>query len=166
MQERYSFPLRYDENFARACAWGFVARALFFENAALTLAPLAAIAFSCAMLFLSGDGELAVEILLVSLLVLAIFLASGWRMHLRMLRSKAAAMKGKWPMARLYDDGLSLDGPGENALLEWSRIKAIWPVASAWLLIVDTNHFIALPLAGAPREALDFLRARVAPPSA
>lgn len=164
MQERYSFPLRYDENFVRACAWGFMARALFRENAALTLAPLAVIAFSCTMLFLSGDRELAIEILLVSLLVLAIFLASGWRMHLRMLRSKVAAMKGRWPMARLYDDGLSLDGPGEDSMLEWSRIKAIWPVARAWLLILDTNHFIALPLAGAPREALDFLQSHVAPP--
>ena len=54
MSERYAFPLRYDENFVRSCVWGFVARALFRENAVLTFAPLALIAFSCAMLFFFG----------------------------------------------------------------------------------------------------------------
>jgi hypothetical protein len=165
MSERYAFPLRYDENLVRSSVRGFMTRALFRENAALTFAPLALIAFSCAMLFFSGDEELAMELLLVSLIILAIFIASGWRMHLRMLHSKVEAMKGRWPMARLYDNGLSIDGPGPVSMLEWPRIKAIWPVEGAWLLIVDTNHFVALPLAGAPKEALDFLRAQIAPPS-
>jgi hypothetical protein len=161
MSERYVIPLRYDETLVRAAARGYVARALFRENAALTFAPLAFIALACAMLYVAGDGETAMELLVVSVIVLAIFVASGWRMHLRMLRGKVEAMRGRWPMARLYDEGLSIDGPGPTSLLEWPRIKAIWPVEGAWLLILDTNYFLALPLAGASREALDFLSAHV-----
>jgi hypothetical protein len=153
MSERYAFPLRYDENFVRSCAWGFVVRALFRENAALTFAPLALIAFSCTMLFFSGDEELAVELLIGAFLILAIFVASGWRMHLRMLRGKVETMKGRWPMARLYDDGVSIEGPGQAITLEWwPRIKAIWPVESAWLLILDTNHFSPCRLPEPPRR--------------
>jgi hypothetical protein len=163
MNERFIFPLRYEENLVQASVRGFMIRALFRENAARTFTPLALIAFSCAMLFFSGDEELAIELLVALLVILAIFVASGWRMHLRMLRERVKRMEGRWPMARLYDGGLSIDGPGQESLLEWPRIKAIWTVEGAWLLILDTNHFVPLPVAGAPKEALDFLRAHVAP---
>jgi hypothetical protein len=166
MHELYAFPLRYDEKLVQSSVQGFMMRAMFREKAALTFAPLALIAISCAMLFISGDSELAVELFLFCLAVLTILVASGWRMHLRLMREKVAAMRGRWPMARLYDDGLRIDGPGPASLLEWPRIKAIWPVEGAWLLILDTSHFIALPLAAAPREALDFLQAHVNRPSA
>ena len=163
MTERYVFPLRYNEKLLQSAVSGFVRRALFRENAALTLAPLALIVFSCMMLFLSGEQELGVELFLALFAILAIFVASGWRMHLRMMRKKVEAMKGRWPMARLRDDGLVIDGPGPASLLEWPQIKAIWPIEGAWLLILTTNHFVTLPLAGAPQEALDFLRSHVAP---
>jgi hypothetical protein len=105
MSERYVIPLRYDETLVCAAARGYVTRALFRENAALTFAPLALIALACAMLYVAGDGETAMELLVVSVIVLAIFVASGWRMHLRMLRGKVEAMRGRWPMARLYSNG-------------------------------------------------------------
>jgi hypothetical protein len=163
MIERYVFPLHYDEKLVRSAVKGFVTRALFRENAAQTFVPLALIVLSCAMLFFSGEEELSVELFLALFAILAIFVASGWRMHLRIMRGKVEAMRGRWPMARLRDDGLIIDGPGATALLEWPQIKAIWPTEGAWLLILATNHFITLPLAKAPQEALDFLRAHVSP---
>jgi hypothetical protein len=163
MTERYVFPLRYDEKLVQAAVTGFVTRALFRENALRTFAPLALILFSCVALFVAGDEETAVELFVALAVILAIFVFSGWRMHLRQLREKVDAMRGRWPMARLRDDGIVIDGPGPATLLEWPQIKAIWPVEGVWLLILASNHFIALPLAGAPREALDFLRAHVAP---
>lgn len=162
MSERYAFPLRYDEKLVQSAVRGFVMRALFRENALRSFAPLALLAICCAMLFVSGEQELSIELFLFSLAVLAILVASGWRMHLRLMRDRVEAMKGRWPMARLCDDGVRIDGPGPVPLLEWARIKAVWPVEGAWLLILDTSHFIALPLAAAPKEALDFLKAHVA----
>jgi hypothetical protein len=163
MIERYVFPLHYDEKLVRSAVKGFVTRALFRENAAQTFVPLALIVLSCAMLFFSGEEELSVELFLALFAILAIFVASGWRMHLRIMRGKVEAMRGRCPLARLRDDGLIIDGPGATALLEWPQIKAIWPTEGAWLLILATNHFITLPLAKAPQEALDFLRAHVSP---
>lgn len=163
MIERYVFPLRYDEKLIRTAVTGFVMQALFRENALRTFVPLALIVLSCAMLFFSGEEEISVSLFLALFAILAIIVASGWRMHLRMMREKVEVMRGRWPMARLRDDGLVVDGPGHSSLLEWPQIKAIWPIEGAWLLILTTNHFVTLPLANAPQEALDFLRAHVSP---
>ncbi|MFO1126261.1 MAG: YcxB family protein [Methylocystis sp.] len=163
MTERYVFPLRYDEKLIRTAVTGFVTRALLRENAARTFIPLALIVLSCAMLFFSGEEEIGVGLFLAVFAILAIFVTSGWRMHLRTMREKVEAMRGRWPMARLRDDGVIIDGPGPISLLEWRQIKAIWPIEGAWLLILTMNHFVTLPLANAPQEALDFLRAHVSP---
>ena len=162
MTERFVFPVRYDEKLIQTAATGFVTRALFRETPLKTYLPLALIFVSCAALAFMGEDETAVEIFLALAILLAIFVLSGWRMHMRMLREKLAAMKGRWPMARLRDDGIVIDGPGPASLLEWRSVKAIWRLEGVWLLILATNHFVALPLASAPQEALDFVDARVA----
>lgn len=161
MNERYVIPLRYDESLIQSAATGYVVRALFRENAVLTFAPLAMILFSCFMIYSSGDSETAIELLVASLVILAVFLASGWRMHLRMLREKMHAARGRWPMARLFDEGISIEGSPQAGLLPWTGIRKIWPVANAWLLLTGTNHYIVLPVGDASGEALEFLRARV-----
>jgi hypothetical protein len=162
MTERYAFPVRYDENLIRTAATGFVTRALLRESPLKTYLPLALILVACVALAVMGDAETGVELLVALLVILGIFVLSGWRMHLRMLREKLEAMKGRWPMARLRDDGILIDGPGPASLLEWPAIKEVWRLEGVWLLILATNHFVALPLAGAPKEALAFLEARVA----
>lgn len=162
MIERYAFPVRYDEKLIRTAVNGFVARALFRETPLKTYLPLALILLACGGLLFMGETETAIEIFVALAVVLAIFVAMGWRMHLRAMREKLAAMKGRWPMAHLYDEGVVIDGPGPASMLEWPAIKAIWRLEGVWLLILATNHFVALPLAGAPGEALDFLDARVA----
>lgn len=162
MTDRYVFPLRYDEKLMRSAVTGFVTRALFREAPLKTFLPLAAILVACAGLYFSGDHELAVELFIAAVAILAIFVFSGWRMHWRMMRGKIEAMRGRWAMARLRDDGVVIDGPGPASLLEWPAIRAIWRFEGVWLLILATNHFVALPLAGAPKEALDFLEAHVA----
>ena len=94
MTERYAFPLRYDEKLIRSAVNGFVTRTLFRENGARTFIPLALIILSCVMLFFSGEEEIGVGLFLAVFAILAIFVASGWRMHLRMMRDKVEAMRG------------------------------------------------------------------------
>lgn len=162
MNERYVIPLRYDERLIQSAASGYVARALFRENALLTFAPLGMILLSCFMIYSSGDTETAIELLVVSLVILSIFLASGWRMHLRMLREKMHATRGRWPMARLFDEGISIEGSAQAGLLPWAGITKIWPIHNAWLLLTGANHYIVLPIGDASGEALEFLRGKVA----
>lgn len=157
MAERYVFPVRFDEAVMRRAVTGFVTRALFFDAPLKTFAPLALIAVSCVALYASGEEEIAVELSIAIVAILSIFVFSGWRMHWRIMREKIEAMHGRFAVARLRDDGLVIEGPGPAALLEWPAIKRIWQLDGVWLLILSTNHFVALPLASAPREALDYL---------
>ena len=161
MTERYVFPVRYDETLMRRAVTGFMARALFREQAVKTFAPLGLILLSCMSLYASGDAELAVELFIAGLAILAILVFAGWRMHRRMMREKIAAMRGRFATARLSDEGIVIDGPGPATRLDWPAVKAIWRFDGVWLLIAATNYFIALPLAGAPQSALDFLEAHV-----
>jgi hypothetical protein len=138
-----------------------VTRALLRDAPLKTLLPIALIFLSCAGLYFGGDDELAGEIFVVASVVLAVFLFAGWRMHWRALREKMAAARGRFFMAHLRDEGIVIDGLAPEALLEWKNIKAIWQLNGVWLLILATNRFIALPLASAPQDALDFLQAQV-----
>ena len=161
MTERYVFPVRYEERLMRSAISAFMMKALFHDNPVRTFLPLALIIWSCAMLLFAGEEELGIELFVAAFAVLTVFFASGWRMHLRTMSKKIELMKGRWPMARLRDEGLIIDGPGPASLLEWPDIKEIWPIEGAWLLILATNHFVTLPVAQAPKEALDFLRSHV-----
>jgi hypothetical protein len=165
MTERYAFPVRYDEALMRAAVSSFVTRALFREAPLETFLPLGLLLLSCAGLYASGEQELALELFVALASILAIFVFSGWRMHWRMMREKVEAMRGRFAMAHLRDDGILIDGPGPSALLAWPAIKAIGRFDGVWLLILATNHFVALPLAAAPKEALDFLDAHVGAPA-
>jgi len=162
MSERYVFPLRYDEDDMKRAVDAFVWRALFEENAVRTLAPLALIGFSLVMLGVSGEGEIAALLLALAVFVLFVFFSGGWRRLRRDMREKTAAAQGKFCFARLFDEGIVIEAGGPAPLLEWKAIKAAWPAGSTLLLIVATNNFVALPIARAPKEALEFLQAQVA----
>lgn len=165
MAERYAFPVRYEPAAMRAAVNAFVLRALFTQKPALALAPLALIALSSAMLAYGGDGEDAALLFFGALALLAIFVGGGWRMHQRRMREKVAAARGNFSSARLYDEGIVIDAgaqaSGEAPLLPWKAIKAVWPAGEVLRLIVAANHFVALPIDRAPREAVEFLMGRV-----
>jgi hypothetical protein len=162
MSERYVFPLRYDERELKRAVDAFVWRALFKESAARTLVPLGLIGLSLVMLGLSGEGQIASLLLALSVFVLFVFFSGGWRRLRRDMREKIAAAQGKFCFARLLDEGIVIEAGGPAPLLEWRAIKAVWPTGPTLLLIVATNNFVALPTAGAPKEALEFLQAQVA----
>lgn len=161
MSERFVFPIRYDEALMRRAVTGFMTRTLLGEQAIKTILPLGLILLSCVGLYASGDAELGVELFVAMMAILAIFVFAGWRMHWRIMREKMTSMRGRFVTARLSDEGIVIDGPGQATRLDWPAVKAIWRFDGVWLLIAATNHFIALPLAGAPPAALDFLEAHV-----
>ncbi|MFY9657792.1 MAG: hypothetical protein WAK01_14635 [Methylocystis sp.] len=162
MSERYVFPLRYDESEMKRAVDAFVWRALFEENAARTLVPLGLIALSLVMLGVSGEGEIASLLMALTAFVLFVFFSGGWRRLRRGMREKTAAAQGQFCFARLLDEGIVIEAGGPAPLLEWKAITAAWPAGPTLLLIVATNNFIALPIARAPKEALEFLQARLA----
>ncbi len=162
MSERFVFPLRYDDLEMKRAVNAFILRALFKESAARTFVPLALIALSIVMLGLSGEGQIASLLLALAIFVLGVWVSGGWRRLQRGMREKLNAARGKFCFARLFDEGLVIEAGGPAPMIEWKAIKAVWPAGSTLLLVLATNHFIALPVAGAPKEALDFLQAQVA----
>ncbi|WP_442754570.1 hypothetical protein ACNHKD_16485 [Methylocystis sp. JAN1] len=161
MRERFSFPIRFEDADVRAAVNAFVWRALFLEKPLRAVLPLALIGLSCAGLALAGDGEDAALLFIGATALLAIFVAGGWRMQQRMMREKVERARGHLSSATLFDEGVVVDAGGAAPLLPWASIRAVWPGERVWLLIVATNYFIALPVERAPKEALDFLTARV-----
>jgi hypothetical protein len=161
MTERFVFPIRYDEALMRRAVTGFMTRTLIGEQAWKTFLPLGLILLSCIGLYVSGDAETGVELFIAASAILGVFVFAGWRMHWRIMREKMAAVRGRFVTARLSDEGIVIDGPGQATRLDWPAVKAIWRFDGVWLLIAATNHFIALPLAGAPPAALQFLEAQV-----
>jgi len=161
MTERFVFPIRYDEALMRRAVTGFMTRSLLGEQAIKTILPLGLIILSCVALYASGDAELGAELFVAATAIPAGLVFAGWRMHWRIMREKMDAMRGRFVTARLSDEGIVIDGPGQATRLDWPAVKAIWRFDGVWLLIAATNHFIALPLAGAPPAALDFLEAHV-----
>ncbi len=172
MLERYSFPVRFEDADMRAAVNAFTWRALVAEHPWRMGAPLVLIALCCGGLAYIGEGEDAAMLFFGCFILLGLFVAGGWRMHQRMMHEKVEKARGHLCTARLSDEGVVIDaggqGEGQGAglrgeapLLPWKSIKAIWPGERVWLLIVATNHFVALPIARAPREALEFMQTRV-----
>jgi hypothetical protein len=159
--DRFAFNIAYDEKTLRRAVSGFVTSAIFRENAFLTHLPLALIVLACGALYFTGEEELGVELFVGVSVLLAIFVFSGWRMHMRQLRARLAGGGGRHPLVRLREEGLVIESGPAAPMIEWPRIREIRTLEDVWLLTLETNHFIVLPVRGAPREALRFLQDKV-----
>lgn len=164
--DRFAFNIAYDEKTLRRAVSGFVSGAIFRDNAMLTYLPLALIVLACGALYASGDRELGVELFVVAFFMLAIFVLSGWRMHMRQLRKRLASGGGRHPLVRLREEGLVIEAGPAAPMIEWPRVREIRALQDVWLLILATNHYIVLPVRGAPQEALRFIKDKVRAASA
>ena len=164
--DRYAFNIAYDEQTLRRAVWGFVKGAVFRDNAIMTYLPLALIVLACGALYASGDMELGAELFVAAFLMLAIFVFSGWRMHMRQLRKGLASGGGRHPLVRLREEGFVIEAGPAAPMIEWPRVREIRTLQDVWLLILATNHFIVLPVRDAPQEALRFMQDKVRAASA
>ena len=87
-----------------------------------------------------------------------LLMALGWASYVGLRGGRAA--RSALAVCRTLSLGLVLLlilGP----MIEWPRIREIRALEDVWLLILATNHFIVLPVRGAPREALRFIQDKV-----
>ena len=47
--------------------------------------------------------------------------------------------------------------------LPWTTFTELWRLERCWLLFLEPNNFVTLPIDGVPQDALDFIEQRVAP---
>ena len=61
------------------------------------------------------------------------------------------------------DDAVEVKTDRGQGRLAWDEIRQIWKFRRVWLLMMDSNRFVTLPLADAPAEALQFLDKHIQP---
>ena len=161
MTDRYVFSVIYEEPVMKAAVRTFVKRAFFGEREIKTWAAIAGVVIGCAMLFLWDEEALATGLFIGLFVTLFVLLVAAWRLHWRAMRMKLDNMNARRSTIRIGDEGVAIENDSGSGLMRWRSIKAVWPSEGAWLLILRSKQFIALPTAGAPPEALEFLMAHV-----
>jgi len=63
----------------------------------------------------------------------------------------------------ILDDAVEVKTDRGSGRLPWATIQQIWKFKRVWLLMMDSNRFVTLPLAEAPVDALRFLDEKIQP---
>ena len=97
--------------------------------------------------------------------VAALLIALGvvsW-MASRARDAKLALMKEPRAEFVILDDAVEVKTDRGSGQLPWATIQQIWKFKRVWLLMMDSNRFVTLPLAEAPAGALQFLDKKIQP---
>jgi len=77
--------------------------------------------------------------------------------------AKLALMKEPRAEFVILDDAVEVKTDRGSGRLPWATIQQIWKFKRVWLLMMDSNRFVTLPLAEAPVDALRFLDEKIQP---
>ena len=77
--------------------------------------------------------------------------------------AKLALMKEPRAEFVILDDAVEVKTDRGSGRLPWATIQQIWKFKRVWLLMMDSNRFVTLPLAEAPAGALQFLDEKIQP---
>lgn len=161
MSDQFVFTVTYEDHVMRAAVRTFIKRAFLGERPIRVFLAMALIVVACGMLFLTDEAGLAMGLFICVFVTLFVLLGAVSRLHWRTIRMKLDNMNARRSTVRIGDEGVAIDNDSGSGLMRWRSIEAVWPSEGAWLLILGSKQFIALPTAGAPPEALEFLRAHV-----
>jgi hypothetical protein len=158
MAESETFSVRYDGDSLKSARWRFALRWMLFENTwpsyflcfGIVLAAGLSL-FARDLDFLSG---LACGVLLAIVAYLVIALSS--------YRARVARSARRVRQFTLTDDAIELRWEENLARYPWSAVQDVWKYKGVWLLMMTLNDFVALPLDGVPRSALELIDRKVA----
>ena len=102
--------------------------------------------------------------LLTALVVLVLvgLAVAGW---LYWVGSQAKLARVSHPTADFVfsDEAVEMTTDQGAGRFAWGSVTQIWKFKRYWLLMIDINRFVTLPLAEAPPEALQFLDSKFEP---
>jgi hypothetical protein len=96
-------------------------------------------------------------------LAVILCLASWLSVVSRARQAKLALMSEPRAEFVVLDDAVEVTTDRGAGRLPWKTIRQIWKFKGVWLLMMDRNRFVTLPLADAPAEALQFIDKQVQP---
>lgn len=163
MAERYRFSVAYEPATLKSAVRAYMLKALTVENNWMSTAAMFVVVVAAGFLLFAHDFGFMAGLFagLVAALVTLIALA-GW-MHWRGMKAKVARMKEPRAEFILFDDEVEVKTDRGSGRFPFETIRQIWKFEQVWLLMMDLNRFVTLPLAEAPAEALQFLDQKIEP---
>lgn len=124
---------------------------------------LAILAVAVVLVWLIWSGNLSILVGIIAglfpmLFVFIVVLFQSWH---RLLDRQLAEMGSPSARVELDDEQISVTADTGKASISWRLFKELRTYPDCWLLVMEANRFVSLPLKGVPQEALDFIRAKV-----
>ena len=161
MAERFKFSVVYEPATMRSAVRSYLFRALTVEHTWMSTAAVAVVVIAIGFLVFARDFGFLAGLYAGILTALLIFVAViGW-LHWRGMNAKLARMKEPRAVFVLGDEALEISTDYASSRFDWDKIWQIWKFKHVWLLMLDLNQFMTLPLADVPPEALQFLDAKI-----
>ena len=161
MAERFKFSVAYEPSTMRSAVRSYLFRALTIENTWGSTAAICVVVICVGFLVFARDFGFLTGLFAGLIAALVILVAAiGW-LHWRGMKAKLARMKEPQAMFILSDEALEVATDYASSRLSWDTIWQIWKFKHVWLLMIDLNQFVTLPLDNAPAEALQFLDEKI-----
>lgn len=165
MAERYKFSVAYEEATLQSAVRAFVWRSQMGGKGWVSPAVAFVIIVCASLILLGNEFNVAVGLIGAGVTAVMLVLATLWWMSSRARQAKLAMMKEPRAEFLILDDAVEVKTDLGSGRLPWRSIRQIWKFKRVWLLMMDSNRFVTLPLADAPAEALQFLDQKVQPRS-
>jgi hypothetical protein len=159
MSENYVFRVRYSEKALRRAVFAYVLHML--DGKALLIGAGIAGIFHAGYLALYGQDRAFAGFISAFVAFFLVFIAMLWIAHLRHTLARFKRMKVPEAVFTLTGDSLTAASDYGSTTLLWSTFKEIWDCGECWLLLLERNHFITLPIADVSECALDLIRAKI-----
>jgi hypothetical protein len=163
--ERFKFSVAYEEATLQSAVRSFVWRSQMGGKGWVSSAVAFVIAVGASFLLLSYEFNALIGAIAAVVAALILSLSTLWWMASRARQAKLAMMSEPRAEFLILDDAVEVKTDRGAGRLPWRSIRQIWKFKRVWLLMMDSNRFVTLPLADAPAEALQFLDQKVKPRS-
>ena len=163
MAERFNFSVAYEPAALEAAVRAYMWKALSAENGWVPLAAVVVIVTGASFFMFAQDFGVAAGAIAALGAILAMALATVVWINWRAGKAKLAMMKEPRASFVLSDEAVEMKTDRGSGRFPWATIRQIWKFQHAWLLMMDRNRFLTLPLADAPVEALQFMDKQIQP---
>jgi hypothetical protein len=163
--ERYRFSVAYEEATLQSAVRAFMWKSQMGGNRWIASAAAFAFIVGAGILLLTYEFGIGVGLIGGAVLAVILCLASWASVVSRARQAKLAMMSEPRAEFVILDDAVEVTTDRGSGRIAWRSIRQIWKFKRVWLLMMDSNRFVTLPLADAPSEALQFLDQKIQPRS-
>lgn len=155
------FVIHYDEKVLDRAANIFIWRRLIRGFGASGLLALILCLGAVGYLLWHGSSPWIVGIISGMLVFFALALFSLWWLRRADLRRKLAAIPSRQAQVQLTDETVTIASESGSTTLPWSGFEELWQLDDFWMLFLAQNNFVTIPTCDVPREALEFIAAKI-----